>query len=1019
MKQCTTLLSPSCQFRHGPPIRWNAAAITLAVLIAAMASGAAQAAIVHFVADPINSANECPACTSAQGSGCGAFTLDTATGNVNYYIVHNQAGETAAHVHGAAGVCPATAGVLKPLPVGFLKVGTYNLTAAQQADMQASRHYVNIHTGVCPSGAIRGQIVPVTATAPCCLPNNVCMTTLPSTCQCLGGTPGPVGAACTQREACCLPGAACVDVDPVCCTQMGGMPQGAGTNCVTTVCQQQTCEVLPDGSACQPVQCPGDGQECIPRCMNFNPSTGQIKIIDCDCRSPNECHVEFGAAGLTCVGACPPGFHCETTTNQLPDGSVEVCCDCIEDPPYMNWVIADDFCINPSCPECRCDFDGDGVCTTFGDFQMLVNCFGPVTPACQFADLNCDGVVNAADEQIWACLAGGNPPELCCPDVVPPRMPITDIQWYGSYLDPEYDPSITPVPRPIDGWLIAIHRDIAPQPCPPGTNYDACGIISPPNALGCVTFLPDGAAVPIPLTPPVGPGCAVPGCVIPPPGYWRICARYLPDCNTPCAPAPGALCVLQHLPCETGISRPDRLVAQWAFNPQAVPFFNTGLIGWDQHTTFCYSTRLAAGCLVHNNAGPDEIDPALPGIFNPRPGVTYWLSIQAEVGHFISPPPQCVESPTGNMATGDFWGWHTTPPGYHMKDDAYMGKLGMSCRGGWVYNWMNHLHWGQPEYIGCADDPTKSMDMAFYLICSNGTAGKQGQVIWCQPHVPGPPPPTDPPPPARPIPPGTIDTLIDTHADVVIEFFPPGPPIVNLTADGPTRVWRDNPDIQPAATTIQTEILSLDLTGNAPFGPVTIREQPEKHSSGQIFGPGSEPFLPYPYWPVDSFFDVFVEIELPNAPPGFQNLFNSVPAHMTAPSGLWELPPNNVDYVGPGDPVLLFDESNPNQPVGQIISIRHGVGYRGGIDVHSDTDWVNMPMFCSCKGDLNLDGLLNGLDIQRFINCLLNPPPPPVMLGCPCDCADMNNDGVATVADINPFVNQLMEVPKAVCPPDP
>lgn len=987
---------------------------------AAMTPTSANAALMHFVADPINPANECPICPNAGGTGCGAFTLDTTTGVVRYYIRHTQVGETASHVHGPAGPCPATAGILVPLPVGMIKSGTYNLTAVQQVDMQASRHYVNIHTGGCPAGAIRGQIIPATATGACCLPDNSCIDTLPSTCQCLGGVFSAVGTACSGTQACCLPDSTCIDTDPLCCALRMGTAQGAGSNCLNVVCQPQGCAPLPDGSACQQVICPDmAAAQCIPRCMNFNPANGQIKITDCDCRSPNECHVAFGPAGPECVGNCPQGFHCETTTTQLADGSVEVCCDCVEDPPYMNWVIADDFCINPSCAECRCDFDGDGVCTTFADLQMLLGCFGPVTPACKFADLNCDGFVNNADEQIWVCLAGGNPPEQCCPDVAPRPTPITQVQWYGSYLDPEFDPSITPVPRQVDGWLIAIHRDVPPQPCPAGTNYDACGVVSAPDPLGCVTFLPDGAPSPIPLTPPVGPGCqAGAACVIPPPGYWRICARYLPNCSSPCSPVPGALCVLQFLPCESGVSRPDKLVAQWAFNPQAIQFFNTDTIGCDEHAVYCYSTRLVSGCLVHNNAGPDEIDPLAPVAFNPRPGVVYWLSIQAEVGHFISGPPQCEELPTGNVATREFWGWHTTPPGYHMKDDAYMGSLEMSCRGGWIYNWMNHLHWSQPDYAGCADDPTKSMDMSFYLL--SGAAGGPPVVIWCQPYQPGPPPPADPPGPARPIPHGDIDLLVNTVADAVVEFFPPGPPVVNINATGPTRVWRDDPQIALPAMTIDTEIVQMNLIGNSGVGPVIIQERPDQHSTGKISGPGSDPFLPYPYWPVDSFFDVWVRIQLPGAPVGYQQLFTQVPVHMDAVGGLWEIPPSNADYNGPGGgPVLLFDESNPAQPVGQLLQIHHRVGYLGGIDVHSDTDWAHMPMVCICPGDTNADGILNGADIQSFVDCLFNVPPPPAMLGCPCDCADVDNDGLVNLADIMPFVDQLMQVPKAVCPPEP
>lgn len=1028
--------------------------VALAMSWVALAASPARAVLVHFVANPINSANECPPCTSANGTGCGAFTLDTVTGRVRYYIVHNQGGETAAHVHGPAGLCPATAGVLFGLPVGPVKTGSYGpLTAVQQANMNGSLHYANIHTGTCATGAIRGQIVPLASgvARACCLQGGaICMDTDPSTCLCLGGTPlptgsacggtpqacclpnndclmldpvccaaqggtvQPVGAACSGLQACCLPDGTCVDIDPLCCDDIGGTPQGAGTNCLTFDCPAPQCGPLPDLSACIPVTCPNPNDVCVPRCVKYNPQTGEKKVLACECRNPNECHVAIDTptGAPHCAGACPPGFDCETTTVTNPDGTVDICCDCVPR-PYQNWVVADDFC-GPTCPTCECDFDGDGQCTTFGDFQMLQSCFGPVTPACRFADLNCDGVVDNIDATIWACLAGGNPPDVCCPDVTPPPVHISEVRWFGSYLDPDFDPKVTPNPRPVDGWVVGLHRDQPPQPCPTGANFDACGVVSPPGPgpLGCVTFTPDGSATPIPLTPPGGAGCAA-GCVIPPPGYWRICARYTPDCITPCSPVPGALCVLQFLPCETGISRPDRLIAQWIFHPQIVPPVNVGKTGCDQHAIFGYQGKLADACLVENCAGPDEIDPLMPGIFRPRPGVTYWLSVQAVVGHRVTPPPDCAGIKVPNTVTREYWGWHTTPPGYHHKDDAYIGRVELSCRIEWLYRWLYHLHWSQPRFIQCADDPTKSIDMAFCLFDTAGNA------YWCQPLNPGPPPPSDPPrPPRTPTPPG-IDELTNTVAQAVVEFFPPGPGIVSMQAAGLTRVWRDHALALGTQVQIPIEIISMHLTGLSPVGPVTIREQVMPHSNGLLFGPGSDPFLPTPIWPMDSFFDVFARIELPGAPPGFQNLFTQAPVHLDAVGGIWEVPPSFADYQGPpgGDGVLLFDESNPTQPVGRILFVSHRVVYRGGVDIHSDMDWSLGPWVCSCDGDVNGDGQLNGLDVDLFTKCLLNQPQPPLpALGCPCDCADMTGENVVDLADIGPFIDILLAVPKAVCP---
>ena len=51
------------------------------------------------------------------------------------------------------------------------------------------------------------------------------------------------------------------------------------------------CVPEPDGSACVPHDCPDATEVCEPRCMNFDPLTGEIRVSDCDCRSPEECHV--------------------------------------------------------------------------------------------------------------------------------------------------------------------------------------------------------------------------------------------------------------------------------------------------------------------------------------------------------------------------------------------------------------------------------------------------------------------------------------------------------------------------------------------------------------------------------------------------------------------------------------------------------------------------------------------------------------------------------------------------------
>lgn len=74
---------------------------------------------------------------------------------------------------------------------------------------------------------------------------------------------------------------------------------------------------------------------------------------------------------------------------------------------------------------------------------------------------------------------------------------------------------------------------------------------------------------------------------------------------------------------------------------------------------------------------------------------------------------------------------------------------------------------------------------------------------------------------------------------------------------------------------------------------------------------------------------------------------------------------------------------------------------------------------CPCPGNIN--GPINGLQINAFLNCLLggpSPAPPPRSSGPGlnnCACADMNQNGIVDTADITLFVNALT----GVAPPNP
>lgn len=116
----------------------------------------------------LSAAEEVPPCAAATTASRGNFVghvVDEAAGTVEWTLVANNlpGNIVAAHIHVAPkGVAGPVVQPLPPTPGaenGVVGSGTFSnptLVAAIRANPDG--YYVNVHTGVCPAGVIRGQL---------------------------------------------------------------------------------------------------------------------------------------------------------------------------------------------------------------------------------------------------------------------------------------------------------------------------------------------------------------------------------------------------------------------------------------------------------------------------------------------------------------------------------------------------------------------------------------------------------------------------------------------------------------------------------------------------------------------------------------------------------------------------------------------------------------------------------------------------------------------------------------------
>jgi len=119
--------------------------------------GEIRGQIVDAVAE-LDGGQEVPANASA-ARGFGLINLDTVTNTARIYVgLDGVVGEVGAHIHGIArqGI---NAPVIFALPLGPVKVATWNYPEAIEQELLSGLCYFNVHTAAFPGGEIRGQII--------------------------------------------------------------------------------------------------------------------------------------------------------------------------------------------------------------------------------------------------------------------------------------------------------------------------------------------------------------------------------------------------------------------------------------------------------------------------------------------------------------------------------------------------------------------------------------------------------------------------------------------------------------------------------------------------------------------------------------------------------------------------------------------------------------------------------------------------------------------------------------------
>lgn len=304
------------------------------------------------------------------------------------------------------------------------------------------------------------------------------------------------------------------------------------------------------GTDCNAVMCPNEGQRCRPRCLRQSVATGQIQVIDCDCRDVEGCHAVLGSEGVVCDGVCPPGMGCHRTQSLFTDPGtgnayVDVCCDCEEVCPLQDPPLPFDPCNGFQSQDCLNGGANDSClphCAT-----LFSNYFCPkIPPSMTGCDCACAApgscgpvsVTGVGEPYYWNNLPYyHNYLFSCSGDCTPPEVEVCKLFHKGSNSS-TYSPTglISALATQLAAGSVKCDCAESPPPtCEPNAAGTACqgscnsGLTCQPMTVTC-----DGQTCVITDCSCIGNTCHA---VFPPPPSGANCVGVCPI-SLPCQSSP-------------------------------------------------------------------------------------------------------------------------------------------------------------------------------------------------------------------------------------------------------------------------------------------------------------------------------------------------------------------------------------------------------------------------------------------------------------------------------------------------